>query len=130
MEMLSEPLASEEEMRIPIRDWLSQKGLLPVDELPIAGKIPDIVGIENGRISVAIEMKLTNWRRALYQATLYTMFADRSYIAMPENKKELLSRNLQDIRKWGVDVLIVAENNSVYELSPSIKKNSSGRLLE
>jgi hypothetical protein len=105
-------------MRTPVKAWLSREGAIPVDEMPVCGKIPDVVGMKSGRIHIAVEMKLSNWRRALYQATLYTLFADRCYVAMPSTKEMLLTRNFENFRKWGVGVLIVKSDDEVYELNP------------
>ncbi|WP_457253602.1 hypothetical protein [Pedococcus sp. P5_B7] len=63
---------------------------------------------------VAVELKLSNWRRALAQAVRYRIFAERSYVAMPyERVGELLIR---EARRVGVGVLAVAVTGVVDEV--------------
>lgn len=103
----------EEELREPIRNWVEYNGFDAKDEVPLCGKIPDIIGLQGSDVEIAIEMKLSNWKRALYQAFIYTNFANKCYIAMPENKKEVIKKNLDEFTKWGIGVLIVDSNDKV-----------------
>ena len=103
----------EEELREPIRNWVEFNGFDAKDEVPMCGKIPDVIGMYGSDVEIAIEMKLSNWKRALYQAFIYTNFANKSYIAMPENKQETILKNIDEFTKWGIGVLIVDSNNKV-----------------
>jgi hypothetical protein len=104
---------AEEDLRDPVRKWVMGRGLCPRDEVPRCGKVPDVIGLSGDNIVLAIEMKVSDWQRALYQATLYTMFANESYIAMPENKRELLLRNIRRFERWDIGILIVNKDNNV-----------------
>ncbi|MBE0526572.1 MAG: hypothetical protein IH631_06485 [Candidatus Thorarchaeota archaeon] len=120
-------MCAEEDLREPVRDWMLERGLDPHDEVQKCGKIPDVLGLRGSEIEVAVELKLSNWRRALYQATIYTTFAQESYIAMPWNKREVLERNLDEFIRWGVGILIVHDDSSVCEMHKSISHNQGGK---
>lgn len=109
----------EEELREPVNRWVSQEGLDPRNEFRICWRIPDVVGVKENRIHVAVEMKLSDWRKALEQARIYTMFARRSYVAMPAGKQRLLLENIRYFRRSGIGILLVRETASCYELLES-----------
>ena len=114
---------SEEELRAPVRRWVKERGLDPKDEIPTWGKVPDILGLDGDTVVVAIEMKISNWQRALYQALMYTMFASESYVAMPENKRGVLIKNLSQFEKWNIGILIVNSNDDVMRLRTPKSRN-------
>lgn len=109
----------EEELRPFINEWILQKGLRPINEYRICWRIPDVVGIREGRIEVAVEMKLSDWKGALRQASNYTMFSVRSFIAMPSEKQALVLRHIREFRRKGVGILMVRDDGSVAELIAS-----------
>lgn len=121
--MTKSSFKSEKEMRIPIINWLIKRGLNPEVEVKHWGKVPDVVGYDDGFLEIAVEMKLSDWKRALYQATTYTLFAHESYVAMPENKKTLISRKINEFNRWGVGILIVKNNQTVEVLNPARLQN-------
>jgi len=107
-------------LREPVREWVERRGLSPRDEVPKCGKVPDVLGVSGDHIILAVEMKVSAWQRALRQATLYTMFASESYVAMPEDKEELLKKNIGRFERWNIGILIVDRDNNVRLLrSPS-----------
>ena len=109
----------EEELRPHINAWIISKGLLPLNEYRICWRIPDVVGVRNGRIEVAVEMKLSDWRGAINQASAYTMFSVRSFVAMPSRKQALVLRHIKDFRRRGVGALLIRCDGSVVELIDS-----------
>lgn len=72
----------EEHLRGPVRAWLSTRGFEVFDELPLLGRRADLVGVaESG--TIAVELKLRDWRGALAQAKSYQLAVDRAAVAMP-----------------------------------------------
>jgi hypothetical protein len=112
-------LELEEELRPFINEWILQEGLHPLNEYRICWRIPDVVGIREGRIKVAVEMKLSDWKGALRQASNYTMFSVKSYIAMPSEKQALVLRHIREFRRKGIGALMVRGDGSVVELIAS-----------
>lgn len=72
---------------------------------------------------IAIEAKLTNWKRAFLQANRYKSFADKVYIAMPENKSHLVDKDL--LTSHGVGLFSFDESNGLTELVKAKKTNES-----
>lgn len=58
---------------------------------------------------VAIEGKLSRWRKALWQATTYLNFADKSYVALPHNRANLVPKIAGEFRRAGVGLLLVSK---------------------
>lgn len=78
---------------------------------------------------VAIEAKLTDWRRAVAQAVRYRTFAHLSYIALP-----LATRGSVDeawVRRSGIGLIYVGDTEAeiAVEASPSCMVESWRRLL-
>ena len=70
------------------------------------------------------EIKMENWRRALFQATQAQIYADKAYCVMPPNKRQVILENRQLFRNVGVGVILFDQNyDKVVELISGRKKN-------
>ena len=65
-------------------------------------------------LTVAIEMKLTRWRRAVEQAILYQLCADRVFVAMPEGRIDRVDTSL--LRQHGIGLLAVQPSGRCREV--------------
>jgi hypothetical protein len=65
-------------------------------------------------LTVAIEMKLTRWRRAVEQAILYQLCADRVFIALPERTISRVDGGL--LRRYGLGLIAVRASGSCREI--------------
>lgn len=54
----------------------------------------------------AFELKLSNWKRAIFQALQYKAFANYSVVVFPLAKEKLLMENLDLFRKLNVGILL------------------------
>jgi len=106
----------EEDLRAPVNDWIRSRGWEPINEYRICMRIPDVVGVEDRKIRVAVEMKLSDWRTALGQAHVYRFFAEMSYIAMPSSKQRVILCNIREFNSLGIGVLLIRGDASVIEL--------------
>jgi hypothetical protein len=80
-------------------------------ELPFYEYRIDLYGFCHRRDStVAIELKLSNWRRALVQALLYQLCSDLVYIAMPKRAALKVDQSL--LTAEGVGLLAVNDSGS------------------
>jgi hypothetical protein len=59
------------------------------------------------KATIAVELKLTKWRRALEQALLYQLCADFVFIAVPESTARRVDRSL--VEDVGVGVIAVGD---------------------
>lgn len=109
----------EEELRSPVNRWMISKGLRPLNEIMICWRMPDVVGLEENRIRMAVEMKLSDWRGALRQARTCTIFAQQCYVAMPCPKLRILLRNIREFNLAGIGILIIHEDGEVSEVLKS-----------
>ena len=78
-------MALREELLVqPVEDYFTSYGYMMVREVQFFSKYIDLFGFNGGSSStVAVELKVRNWRRAIKQAKIYSLCANRVYIAMP-----------------------------------------------
>ena len=53
----------------------------------------------------AFELKLTNWQRALYQATRYKSFSHRVFVVMPANNAHAAFKHKEQFRKANIGLV-------------------------
>jgi hypothetical protein len=68
--------------------------------------------------TVAFELKLNDWRRALEQALLYQLCSDYVYIAMPERSAGKV--NMTELRSQGIGLISVLESGDCSCLLPAV----------
>lgn len=75
----------------------------------------------------AFELKLENWRRALFQALQYRAFAHKVSIVLPRSKQSVVSQNLELFRKTQVGVLLLdpQEEENEFVVYPTKSRPSS-----
>ena len=67
-------------------------------EVPYHGKRIDLLFTGNAlRVFYAVETKLVDWKKALKQAAINQLFAQRSYVALPAIKVNKFGENVLDI---------------------------------
>jgi len=74
----------------------------------------------------AIEAKLSNWKKVLYQAHINTLFSNYSYVVMDKYHVKPIERNLDKFSSKGIGVAIgCASTNIVEIISPAKQANHS-----
>ena len=73
----------------------------------------------------AFELKLSNWKRALFQALQYKAFANYSSIVVPLEKEYLLSKQLPLFRKLNVGIILFDYDKSKIRFLIRPKKEKS-----
>lgn len=73
------------------------------------------------KTTVAVELKLNNWKRALQQALLYQLCADLVFVALPSSSAHKVDRAL--FEKHGVGLITISDNN---RCSQALKPAPSG----
>lgn len=82
-----------------------------------------LIGLEE---VVAIEAKLSNWKRGLYQAYRYKQMSNYSYVALDEQYIHRAIANIHEFERSGVGLIEVKDRNIVVHYSPTrreLKKN-------
>ena len=89
--------------------YFRQKGFLTQEEVPFLLKVADLLCFhqETGEC-IAVEVKIRNWRKALTQALVYQMMADRVYIALSNKYVKavdcnILAKNAVGLISIGID---------------------------
>lgn len=78
----------------------------------------DLYGFsKNDDITIAIELKLNDWRRALEQALLYQLCSDLVYIALPWQSAKRV--DLAELRKNGIGLLAVFNSRTCSCIVPA-----------
>lgn len=98
----------EEDLRAPVRAWLETRGYTVRDEVWINGRIADLFAYEAGDEPVAVELKLTDWKKAVRQAEAYQLGALYTYIALPVIHVPRILRQARSLRSRNVGLLGVA----------------------
>jgi hypothetical protein len=118
----------ERELLKPVSEFLRDRGcefLMP--ELMFFDRGIDLYGICGGRIrtSYAVELKLTDWKKALRQAAIYQLCSDFCYVALPSRTINIVDP--EPFKESGVGLLSVREDDSVtiiFEAARSTEKRT------
>src|SRR6266700_4167207 len=102
--------SKEKQLLKPVAKFAQEQGFcLQEHELPFYEYRIDLYGFSALRNStVAFELKLANWRRALEQALLYQLCSDYVYIAMPERSAGKV--DISQLRTQGIGLVSVRES--------------------
>jgi len=98
----------EEDLRPPVRAYLEDEGYEVRDEVWINGRIADLYAYCGDEDPLAVELKLTNWKKAVRQAQAYQLGAVFTYVALPILHVPKVMRRAQDLRSRNVGLLGVA----------------------
>jgi hypothetical protein len=116
----------ESELLPPVMHYLAEIGCQKVvSELRFFDRGIDVYGVKRSRkkLTYAVELKLTNWQRALQQAAVYQLCADYSFIALPI--RIALTLDLRPFKESGVGVLTVRSDETVGVLLDAVKTNET-----
>jgi hypothetical protein len=102
-------------------------------EAPAGQRHIDVVLLGVSGDVVAVELKLGDWKRALSQASLNQLWADLSYIVIPQSRESAISA-CEVARSYGVGVVEVGVDTAsvrvVAVASRLVDPSRRSRLLE
>lgn len=106
-----------------VRHFFEKQGYNTYLEVPSLGRSIDLVYFKSEEI-VAVELKLSDWKRAIEQARDHLLAVEYSYVCLPRRKKT--SYLIESFNESPVG-LIFAKNNGRYidleEIIPAEKSN-------
>lgn len=115
----------EEELRGPVTDFFRQRGQAVFHEVPINGRIADLVACGKGLVGV--ELKLRDWKRGLRQAMSYQLACPHTYLCLPFGQALRMRYKAHYFDREGVGVLgSLTDRGEVREIIPA---RPSRRLL-
>lgn len=99
----------------PVLAYLRRRGFPDLaTELPFYEHRIDVYGYSRRKdLSVAVELKLTKWRRAFHQALLYQLCADVALLAMPHRMSKRIDLGL--LEGNGIGLIEIADDGSCSE---------------
>jgi hypothetical protein len=100
-------IAKEEQLLAPVRRYAKRKGFTAqFAELPFFQYRIDLYAVSRPTgDTIAIELKVKNWRRALHQALIYQLCSDYVFIALPVTKEQAVDTT--ELSKHGVGLILV-----------------------
>jgi hypothetical protein len=106
-----------ESLMLPaVRAYLQQRYDRHTLELPFYEHRIDMYGYsDQTECTVAVELKIRNWRRAVQQALVYQLCSDYVFIALPVATAKRV--DLNELRNHGIGLLAVSEGDCVEELA-------------
>lgn len=100
---------AESALLAPIKRLFPQHQYVVRSEVPFNGKSIDVLAMDRKtRRLIAIELKVRKWRKALRQAAVYQLCANRVYVALWH--KHVNPENLELISSYGLGVIEIAPN--------------------
>jgi hypothetical protein len=103
------PFYREWELKKPVSEYFRGEGYIVKKEIKIGYCRADLVAFRNGE-TVAIELKLAGWKKAITQARNYQLGADYVYIASPLMKVDIFLRKAKIfMKKEGIGLLAINE---------------------
>jgi hypothetical protein len=125
----------EIELIKPVTEYFKKQDCLILNEIRIGFCRADIVAFKPDETVISVELKLTNWKKAIIQAQNYQLGSDFVYVAFPLGKTYNVLRKASHIfEKEGIGLLGVNElTNKVQKIinaKQSNKKFSSISLYE
>ena len=111
--------SKEKQLLKPVAKFAQEQGFcLQEHELPFYEYRIDLYGFSaHHNSTVAFELKLNDWRRALEQALLYQLCSDYVYIAMPERSAGRV--DMAELKSQGIGLISVLESGDCSCLLPA-----------
>lgn len=73
----------------------------------------------------SFELKMSNWKRALFQAVRYKTFSEYTSVVMPFEKERILLQNIDSFKACNVGALLFDAQNCEVKILYRAKKNSA-----
>jgi len=119
----------EKELFKPVYDYFKKQGYTIKCEVRIGFCRADIVAFKKEEV-VGVELKISNWKKAIIQAKNYQLGCDYTYIAIPLNRVFNILRKAEHIlKKEKIGLFVIKEKTSdvckIIDAEKSSKKMGS-----
>lgn len=107
---------TEASLLSPISRFVRARGFnCQLEELQFYEYRIDLYGYSLNRdLTIAVELKLKDWRRAIQQALVYQLCADAAYVAMPVESCRKADRDA--LVEFGIGMIGIASDNKCTEI--------------
>jgi hypothetical protein len=125
----------ELELLSPVTSFFERKGCIVHREIQIGFCRADIVAFTPEQKVVSVELKLSDWKKALIQAKNYQLASDFVYVAFPLSKSyNVLKKARHLLKKNGIGFLVIHEESQrvckIIDATQSHKKLGTISLAE
>jgi hypothetical protein len=118
----------ERRMFAPARDLFQTPEYWAIPEAPYGRKRIDLLLIPQHDIAwIAIELKIRNWKGALWQAIVNTQLVDRSFVAMWHTNIGCAERQRQLFEHYGVGLIAVRRDGASIVFDSHLASDSTLR---
>jgi len=100
-----------------LKDFSNSGPCLIKEEVTGFFGVPDLIVIRKTpkkHITYAYEAKLTNWKRALYQAFRYKAFVNRSYVIMDHDRVKAAVSHSERFERANIGLISIDNSGKVY----------------
>lgn len=124
------PLPAESQLLSPVLAMFEVSGYRAVLEAKLSRKRIDVLLIPNEvGLWVSIELKVKDWKKALWQAAVNTQLSDRSYVALWHTTVQCALGQENLFRSYGVGIISVSATGAVVVLE-SVSLSRSTRIRQ
>lgn len=103
----------ESDMTAPTLTLFPEERYLWFEQVPLGRKSIDVVCLDRGtQFTTAVELKVSDWKRALWQASVNLQVAHESYIAIWHSFVHRAELRADLLRSYGVGLISVTESSA------------------
>ena len=111
-----DPFYLECELLHPVRTFFERQGYMVKEEVQLGFYWADIVAYKKDH-TVAVELKLRSYNKAIVQAKNYQLFVDFVYVTLPlQRVYNVLRKKQQVFEKEGIGLLVVNEQSCTVKI--------------
>ena len=104
-------LYQESDLYKPVSEYFKKQGYIIRYEVKVGFCQADIVAFRKDEV-VGVELKISDWKKAIIQAKNYQLGCDYIYLVFPLCKVYNILRKAEHVfRKEGIGLLVVSEKN-------------------
>jgi hypothetical protein len=116
----------ESELLAPVVAMFDLSGYVTVLEAKLSRKRIDLLFVPNSDCHwIAVELKVSSWKRALWQASLNSQLAEFSYVALWEGSVASALTHQELFKSYGVGIISVGVDSASIVLHPAYCPNST-----
>jgi hypothetical protein len=130
----------EENLLRPVRMLFPEIGYWHFEQVALGRKKIDLVCVERNapNLSISIELKIRDWRKALWQASVNLQLSHRSYIALWHEHVHCARRECDLLKTCGVGLIsvcsdaaevLIESTDPIRRLSRETKRNWYKQLI-
>lgn len=106
-------------MAAPVLKLFPEPSYSYFEQVPLGRKRIDLVFVRQDALqAVSVELKIADWKRALWQATINRQVCDESYIAIWHGFAHRAMNHVELLGAYGVGLIVVEHSSATVRLRP------------